>query len=108
MVAFSDDSLLLHDIRTQYQERTRLEIGGHESTVKTICFSKQGGVDFLCLTGGSDGKLKLWDLRLRKVINEYGDDDGLGYDCHDDSIWTIAPNENFDTCFTGGRDGAIC
>ena len=24
---------------------------------------------------------------------------------HKDSIWKIEPSENFDTCFTGGRDG---
>jgi len=50
--------------------------------------------EFLCLTGGSDSKLKLWDLRNRKCIKDYG-----GYDAdlammdleifHEDSIWTI-------------------
>lgn len=41
----------------------RLEVGGHTNTVKSVVFSQQSGVDFLCLTGGADGKLKLWDLR---------------------------------------------
>ena len=63
VVAYSDDSLMLHDVRSQYQERIRLEVGGHSNTVKSIVFSQQSGVDFLCLTGGADGRLKLWDLR---------------------------------------------
>jgi len=29
----------------------------------------------LCLTGGSDSKMKLWDLRQRKCIRDYGGND---------------------------------
>jgi hypothetical protein len=67
----------------------------------------------LCLTGGSDTKLKLWDLRQRRCIKEYGgnniyDTSDIDYsEFHKDSIWKIEPNENFDACFTGGRDGQI-
>jgi WD40 repeat protein len=65
----------------------------------------------LCLTGGSDSKLKLWDLRQRRCIRDYGGNDvydtaDIDYkEFHKDSIWKIEPSENFDTCFTGGRDG---
>lgn len=91
----------------------QLEIGGHTNTVRSIAFS-QAGVDFLCLTGGSDGRLKLWDLRQRRCISDYGgaeDDDEFGATTkpsfHTDSIWNIEPSSTFDTCFTGGRDGSI-
>lgn len=106
VVAYSDDSLMLHDVRSLYQERMRLEVGGHTNTVKSIVFSQQKGVDFLCLTGGADGKLKLWDLRQRRAIKDYGEDEFDSF--HDDSIWHIQPiNSNFDSVFTGGRDGMI-
>lgn len=53
LVGYSDDSIILQDVRSQYQERIRLEVGGHTDTVRCIRFSQQDG-DFLCLTGGSD------------------------------------------------------
>ena len=111
LVGYSDDSIILQDIRSQYQERIRLEVGGHTDTVKSIRFSQQDG-DFLCLTGGSDCQLKLWDLRQRKCIRDYGGNEGempaaeFGM-FHNDSIWAIEPTRTFDTCYTGGRDGQI-
>lgn len=110
LVGYSDDSIILQDIRSQYQERIRLEVGGHTDTVKSIRFSQQDG-DFLCLTGGSDCQLKLWDLRQRKCIRDYGGNEGempMDYGMfHNDSIWAIEPTKTFDTCYTGGRDGQI-
>jgi len=68
-------------------------------------------VDFLCLTGGSDYQMKLWDLRQRKCVRDYGaDDEELQTEpdeFHTDSIWDIKANSTFDSCFTGGRDGKI-
>lgn len=62
IVGYSDDSLILHDVRSKYSEKIRLEVGGHTDSVKSIVFSEHDG-DFLCISGGSDKKLKLWDLR---------------------------------------------
>jgi hypothetical protein len=65
----------------------------------------------LCLKGCSDSKLKLWDLRQRRCIRDYGGSDvydtaDVDYkEFHKDSIWNIEPSDSFDTCFTGGRDG---
>ena len=39
VVGYSDDSLVLHDVRSNYQERMQLEIGGHTNTVKSVAFS---------------------------------------------------------------------
>ena len=61
IVGYSDDSLIFHDIRSNYQERMQLEAGAHDGAVKCISFSKD--CDYLFLTGGSDKTLKLWDLR---------------------------------------------
>ena len=55
--------------------------------------------------------MKLWDLRQRKCLKNYGgDDDELdtGEDMfHTDSIWDIQTNSHFDSAFTCGRDGKI-
>jgi WD40 repeat protein len=111
VIGYSDDSMILHDVRSGYRDKIRLEVGSHTDTVKSIVFSKHDG-DFLCLTGGSDCKMKLWDLRQRKCIRDYGgnDDDLPMVDWglfHSDSIWSIEPNSTFEQCFSGGRDGQI-
>ena len=62
IIGYADDSLVLRDVRTSYSEVVRLEVGAHTDTVKKVVFNNHDA-DFLCLTGGSDGKLKLWDLR---------------------------------------------
>jgi hypothetical protein len=39
VIGYSDDSLILHDIRSGYKDKIRLEAGGHSDTVKSIVFS---------------------------------------------------------------------
>lgn len=55
--------------------------------------------------------MKLWDLRSRKVLREYGEDDDVQevglYSFHSDSIWDIKPNSSFESAYTCGRDGKI-
>ena len=55
--------------------------------------------------------MKLWDLRQRKCIRDYGSDEDeleIGDDYfHTDSIWDIKANSHFDAAFTCGRDGKI-
>lgn len=63
--------------------------------------------DFLCLTGGTDSKLKLWDLRQLRCIRDYGNDEENPSLFHSNSIWSICPTSTFESCFTGGKDGAI-
>lgn len=110
VIGYSDDSMLLYDVRSGYKDSVRLEVGCHDDTVKTVAFSQHDG-DFLCLTGGSDSKMKLWDLRQRKCIRDYGgEEDDIMIELglfHTDSIWTIEPNSTFEQCYSGGRDGQI-
>jgi hypothetical protein len=55
--------------------------------------------------------MKLWDLRQRKCLKDYGgDDEELGVEdnlFHTDSIWDIQANSHFDQAYTCGRDGKI-
>ena len=53
IIGYSDDSLVIRDVRSQYSEKIWLEVGGHTNTVKSIAFSENDG-DFICLSGGSD------------------------------------------------------
>lgn len=99
---------MMRDIRSKYEDKVRLEFGGHQDTVKAIVFGELDN-DVLCLTAGADCKLKLWDLRQRRCIRDYGgDSDALasgGF--HTNSIWQICPTSSSEACFTGGKDGAI-
>ena len=59
------------------------------------------------MSGGSDNKLKLWDLRQLRCVRDYeNDEEGLSL-FHTNSIWSIYPTSTFEACFTGGKDGAI-
>lgn len=105
IVGYSDDSLVLRDVRSKFEDKVRLEVGGHQNTVKAIVFSERDA-DVLCLTGGADCKLKLWDLRQKRCIRDYGSpDDDSSF--HSNSIWSICPTSTFEACFTGGKDGSI-
>ena len=53
VVAYSDDSLIIYDARSNFRDKILLESGGHNNTVRSIAFA-QNDVDFLCLTTGSD------------------------------------------------------
>jgi WD repeat-containing protein 48 len=74
--------------------------------IKCVKLSSDGR---LCLSAGSDGTLRLWDIGSRKCINVYGNQrkkrNTIVY--HTDSIWTIDVTSKFDYAYTGGRDGNI-
>lgn len=107
IVGYSDDSLVLRDVRSKFEDKIRLEVGGHQNSVKSIVFSERDA-DVLCLTGGSDNKLKLWDLRQKRCIRDYGGQDNYEQGSyHTNSIWSICPTSTFEACFTGGKDGSI-
>ena len=39
VIGYSDDSMILHDVRSGYKDSIRLEVGCHSDTVKSIVFS---------------------------------------------------------------------
>jgi hypothetical protein len=53
VVGYSDDSLIIYDIRSNFRDKIWLESGGHYNTVRSVAFP-QNDVEFLCLTAGSD------------------------------------------------------
>jgi len=49
----------------------------------------------MCVTAGSDQMLKLWDLRQRRCIRDFFNDDEFDRDTfHVDSIRTITPHSS--------------
>ena len=39
VIGYSDDSMILHDVRSGYRDKIRLEVGNHTDSVKRIVFS---------------------------------------------------------------------
>lgn len=74
--------------------------------IKCIKLSLDG---MLCLSTGSDGTLRLWDIGQRKCISVYGNarKKKASVDYHTDSIWSLDVNSKFDQVFTAGKDGNI-
>lgn len=73
------------------------KLKGHADTIKSLMFTKDGNS---LISGGSDGVLKIWDLRMMKCLSNMM--------IHHDSIWSIVPSPNLSTeIFTGSRDGSV-
>ena len=54
---------------------------------------------FQCLSGSSDGTIRLWSLGQQRCVATYR--------IHDDSVWALQANESFSTVFSGGRDRRV-
>ena len=63
------------------------------------------------MTGGMDGTLRLWDIGKRAVIKVFATEHKnkyLDYEFHSSSIWSILPDQQYETMiWTGGKDGQI-
>lgn len=54
---------------------------------------------FQCLSGSSDGTIRLWSLGQQRCVATYR--------VHDDSVWALQANESFTTVYSGGRDRRV-
>ena len=52
-----------------------------------------------CLSGSSDGTIKLWSLGQQRCI--------ATFTCHEEGVWALQPNESFSQVISGGRDHNI-
>ena len=63
-IAYTDDSLHMHDVRTP-ENKGLFKSGGHTGMIKSIWVSDDQSMVF---TGGSDGTVRVWDVGTRTVI----------------------------------------
>lgn len=52
-----------------------------------------------CLSGSSDGTIRLWSLGQQRCIATLR--------VHDDSVWALQANDTFTTVYSGGRDKRV-
>jgi hypothetical protein len=67
---------------------TRLQ--GHTSNVRALALDTTGK---LCLSGGSDSTIRLWDLGQQRCVQSYS--------VHSDSVWALVPDASFSRVFSG-------
>lgn len=94
IVAFGDNRarISLIDMRTPNQVTSVLE--GHTDTVKGLVMYSHG-----CLSGSSDGCVKLWDVRQNRMVKEYN---------HKGSVWSLhCDDPTFNTFYTGTLQGTL-
>lgn len=70
---------------------------GHESWVLSVA-AHPGGAAFA--TGGSDGKVKLWDLATRTCAQSLGD--------HGDQVWAVAFRGDGGRLASASDDKSVC
>lgn len=76
----------------QPQSAGRQELlGGTFSNVNFLCFQ--------CLSGSSDGTIRLWSLGQQRCIATYR--------VHDEGVWALQVNDAFTHVYSGGRDRKI-
>lgn len=53
----------------------------------------------MCISGGADNSIKLWDLRHQRCVATYTP--------HSDSVWSLTPDAEFSKVYSGGRDHRV-
>lgn len=90
----TDKTVSVYDHRTG--ERVVL-LRGHSDSVRCVALKYDGTQ---MLSGSSDSTVKLWDLRQERCIRSFDSWSST-------SVWAIAPDRDFDTFVSGGRDGTV-
>jgi WD repeat-containing protein 48 len=84
----------INDLRIKGEQIIKLK--EHTDLVRSVKLIDDGKA---CISAGSDGLLKLWDIGMRQCIKSYN--------YHTDSIWCLKFWKAKSTVFTGGRDGLV-
>ena len=90
----SNNDVNINDLRIKGEQITKLK--EHTDVVRAVKLIDEGRA---CISAGSDGLLKLWDVGMRQCIKSYN--------FHTDSIWCLKYWKSKSTVFTGGKDGVI-
>ena len=54
---------------------------------------------FQCLSGSSDGSVRLWSIGQQRCI--------ATYKIHDAGVWTLAADDNLDYFYSSGKDRRV-
>ncbi|RXM99027.1 WD repeat-containing protein 48 [Acipenser ruthenus] len=73
-----------------------MKLKGHTDNVKSLLLNRDGTQ---CLSGSSDGTIRLWSLGQQRCIATYR--------VHDEGVWALQVNEAFTHVYSGGRDRKI-
>ncbi|XP_011452468.3 WD repeat-containing protein 48 isoform X1 [Magallana gigas] len=73
-----------------------MKLKGHTDNVRALVVSRDGTQ---CLSGSSDGTIRLWSLGQQRCIATLR--------VHDDSVWALQANDSFTTVYSGGRDKRV-
>ncbi|KAH1176885.1 hypothetical protein KIL84_010587 [Mauremys mutica] len=73
-----------------------MKLKGHTDNVKALLLNRDGTQ---CLSGSSDGTIRLWSLGQQRCIATYR--------VHDEGVWALQVNEPFTHVYSGGRDRKI-
>jgi WD repeat-containing protein 48 len=73
-----------------------MKLKGHTDNVKALVLNRDGTQ---CLSGSSDGTVRLWSLGQQRCIATYS--------CHSEGVWALQANEAFTQVVSSGRDAAI-
>ena len=55
---------------------------------------------FQCLSGSSDGTVRLWSLAQQRCVETFR--------VHDEGVWALTADEEFEVFYSGGRDRQVC
>ncbi|XP_052250140.1 WD repeat-containing protein 48-like isoform X2 [Dreissena polymorpha] len=70
-----------------------MKLKGHTDNVKAVVLNRDGSQ---CLSGGSDGMIRLWSLGQQRCIATFR--------VHDEGVWALQANESFSMVYSAGRD----
>ena len=73
----------------------RSEVIGREAVILWLC-CYQFILASKCLSGGSDGTVRLWSLGQQRCITTYR--------IHGEGVWALCANDNFTGFYSSGRD----
>lgn len=73
-----------------------MKLKGHADNVKTVILNGDGTE---CLSGSSDGTIKLWSLGQQRCLATYR--------IHDEGVWTLASDEHLSYFYSSGKDRKV-
>ena len=89
-----EKALKVWDLRMR-SERP-IQLIGHTDNTKAIRIRPDGTQ---CISGSSDGTIKCWDIGQQRCL--------MTYDFHEDAVWAITADAEFQVLYSGSRDGCI-